>query len=161
FRAGQFVGSSVADQTIGRTAARLSTNDPAIAELIRQSQAAERARDAARLELANEQAKPDIERGSLKETALAQRVEQQNAAAAELQRKLIAASPAYANLVEPGPVGLTQLQQRLGTDEAFLSFVIGHSESYAMLLRRDGFAVHRIEATDTALAERVAQLREA
>src|SRR5215472_11797951 len=161
FRAGQFVGSSVADQTIGRAAARLSTSDPAIADLIRQSQAAERARDAARLELANEQAKPDIERGSLKENALDQQVQQQTAAAAALQQKLIAAFPAYASLAEPGPVGLNDLQKRLSTDEGFLSFVIGHTETYAMLLRRDGFTVHRIEATDAALAERVAALREA
>lgn len=161
FRAGQFVGSSVADQTIGRAAARLSTNDPAIADLIRQSQAAERARDAARLELANEQAKPDIERGSLKENALDQQVRQQTATAAALQQKLIAAFPGYASLAEPGPVGLSDLQKRLSTDEGFLSFVIGHTESYAMLLRRDGFTVHRIEATDSTLADKVARLREA
>ncbi|MGH7124935.1 MAG: CHAT domain-containing protein, partial [Stellaceae bacterium] len=160
FRASQFVGSGVADQTIGRAAARLSTNDPAIAELIRQTQAAERTRDAARLELANEQAKPDIERGSVKETALAQQVEQQTAAAAALQKKLIAAFPAYASLAEPGPVGLSDLQKRLGADEAFLSFVIGHNQSYAMLLRRDGFTVHRIEATDATLSDKVARLRE-
>jgi len=161
FRASQFVSLGVADQTIGRAAARLSTNDPAIAELIRQTQAAERARDAARLELANEQAKPDIERGSVRETALAQQVDQQTATAAALQKKLIAAFPAYASLAEPGPIGLGELQKRLGPDEAFLSFVIGHSQSYAMLLRRDGFAVHRIEATDATLADRVTQLREA
>jgi len=161
FRAGQFVGSGVADQTVSRAAARLSTNDPAIADLIRQSQSAERARDAARLELANEQAKPDIERGSVKETALAQQVDQQTATAADLQRKLIAAYPAYANLVEPGPVGLTELQQHLGAGEAFVYFVIGYTESYALLARREGFAVHSIKATDAALAERVAALREA
>jgi CHAT domain-containing protein len=161
FRASQLVSLGVADQTIGRAAARLSTNDPAIAELIRQTQAAERARDAARLELANEQAKPDIERGSVRETALAQQVDQQTAAAAALQKKLIAAFPAYANLADPGPVGLGDLQKRLGLDEAFLSFVIGHNQSYALLLRRDGFAVHRIEATDATLVERVTQLREA
>jgi len=161
FRAAQFVGSGVADQTIGRAAARLSTNDPAIADLIRQTQAAERARDGARLELANEQAKPDIERGSVRETALGQQVEQQTAAAVALQKKLIAAFPTYASLAEPGPVGLSDLQKRLGADEAFLSFVIGHKQSYAMLLRRDGFSVHRIDATDAALAEKVAQLREA
>lgn len=161
FRASQYVSSGVADQTIDRAAARLSTNDPAIADLIRQAQAAERARDAARLELANEQAKPDVERGSIKETALAQLVEQQTATAAALQKKLIAAFPAYASLAAPGPVGLIDMQKRLGADEAFLSFVIGHAESYAMLLRRDGFTVHRIEATDATLAEKVAQLREA
>ncbi|HKX07841.1 MAG TPA: CHAT domain-containing tetratricopeptide repeat protein [Stellaceae bacterium] len=161
FRASQYVSSGVTDQTIDRAAARLSTNDPAIADLIRQTQAAERARDAARLELANEQAKPDVERGSIKETALAQLVEQQTATAAALQKKLIAAFPAYASLAQPGPVGLIDVQKRLGADEAFLSFVIGHRESYAMLLRREGFTVHKIEATDATLAEKVAQLREA
>jgi CHAT domain-containing protein len=161
FRAGQFVGSSVADQTVSRTAARLSTNDPAIADLIRQSQTAERARDEARLELANEQAKPDVERGSVKETALTQQVDRETATATDLQHKLIAAYPAYASLVEPGPVGLAELQQHLGTNEAFVYFVIGHTESYALLARREGFAVHPVKATDAEIAERVAALREA
>src|SRR5262249_20927316 len=46
-------------------------------------------------------------------------------------------------------------------DEAFLSFVIGHTQSYAMLVRRSGFTVHEIKVTDAALVEKVAQLREA
>ena len=95
------------------------------------------------------------------ENALAQKVDAQTAQAEALQHKVAAAFPAYASFVEPGPVGLPQLQQHLGVDEAFLSFVIGHGESYAMLVRRDGFSSHRIEITDTALAERVAELRDA
>src|SRR5262249_38260671 len=67
----------------------------------------------------------------------------------------------YASLAEPGPVGLSEMQKRLGSDEAFLCFLIGHTQSYAMLVRRDSFAVHTIEATDASLAERVAQLRDA
>ena len=161
FRAGQSIGSGVADQTIGRAAARLFTNDPAIEDLIRQTQAAERERDTARLELANEQSKPDAERGSIKEAALAKTVEDQSAQADALQKKLLTAFPAYASLAQPGPVGLSELQQRIAGNEAFLSIVVGHGASYAMLVRRDNFAVHRLELTEASLTDTVTGLRSA
>ncbi len=161
FRAGQSIGSGVADQTIGRAAARLFTSDPKIEELIRQTQAAERERDTARLELANEQSKPDAERGSIKEAALAKTVQEQSAQADALQRKLLTAFPAYANFAQPGPVGLPELQQRLGGNEAFLAIVVGHAASYAMLVRRDSFAVHRVDVTEASLTDTVTGLRTA
>lgn len=161
FRVGQSIGSGVADQTIGRAAARLFTSDPKIEELIRQTQAAERERDTARLELANEQSKPDAERGSIKEAALAKTVEDQSAQANVLQRKLLTAFPAYANFAQPGPVGLPELQQRLAGNEAFLAIVVGHGASYAMLVRRDSFSVHRVEVTEASLTDTVTSLRTA
>ncbi|HUN48555.1 MAG TPA: CHAT domain-containing tetratricopeptide repeat protein, partial [Stellaceae bacterium] len=161
FRAGQSIGSGVADQTIGRAAARLFTSDPQIADLIRQTQEAERERDTARLELANEQSKPDAERGSVKEAALAKTVQDQTAQADALQKKLLTAFPAYANLAQPGPVGLAELQQRIAGNEAFLAIVVGHEASYAMLVRHDNFAVHRVEVTESSLTDTVTSLRQA
>ena len=161
FRAGQSIGSGVADQTIDRAAARLFTSDPQVEDLIRQTQAAERERDTARLELANEQAKPDAERGSIKEAALAKQVQDAAARADALQKKLLTAFPAYATLAEPGPVGLTDLQQRLAGNEAFLAIIVGHQASYAMLVRHDNFAVHRIEVTEASLTDTVKELRAA
>lgn len=159
FRASQFVNSGVAGQTIARASARLATDDPAIRDLIRQTQEAERARDQARLALANEQVKPGDERGRLIETALAENVEAANAKADEFNHKLQSAFPAYAGLAAPDVGSIAQVQQSIGTDEAVLTFVIGRTQSYAMVLRRDNFVVRPIEIADAALAQSVAKLR--
>lgn len=159
FRVSQLINSGVTDQTISRASARLATNDPAIQDLIRQTQEAERERDTARLQLANEQAKPDDERGSVREAALARNVDEANGKAELLRRKLQDAYPAYVSFAAPDLAGLPRLQELLGSGEAFLTFVIGRERSYAMLVRRDSFVVRQIEVTAASLAADVAALR--
>src|SRR5205823_2168328 len=66
FRAIQLTDAGVADQTIARASARLEAQDPAVSDLARKVQEAQRKRDAARLELAVETAKPDDQRGAVR-----------------------------------------------------------------------------------------------
>ena len=67
FRASQLVGSDVVGRTIARTAARLASSNPALAELTRTAQDAQRRRDEARIELAAETAKSDDQRDPARE----------------------------------------------------------------------------------------------
>jgi CHAT domain-containing protein len=159
FRLSQLINSSLTDQTISRASARLATGDPAIEKLIREAQEAERERDTARLALANEQAKPDNERGSIRENELEKRVTDANARASTLQKNLEQAYPTYVSFAAPDVAGLMRLQQFLAHDEAFLTFVVGHQRSYAMLVRHDNFTVRAVELTGDALADAVTKLR--
>ena len=59
FRAGQYVNSDVADQTIARAAARQAAGNSQLAAMIREAQDAARLRDNARIDLAAEFAKPN------------------------------------------------------------------------------------------------------
>jgi CHAT domain-containing protein len=161
FAAVQMTAASVSDQTIARASARLATDDPELAELVRSLQEAERRRDSARIELANETAKPDDRRGSLKEAALAKQFRLASAEVGELDGKLRQAFPQYASLAKPADVDLASLQKRLRPGEALLAFQFTREAGYALLARRDGFTAKRLAITEEELRAAVAELRQA
>src|SRR5262249_11128565 len=132
-----------------------------IAALVRDLQEAERGRDAARLALAAEQAKPVEERGKLIEAALAKQAEEAAAKAAALRQELQASHPDYVRCAEPRRAALEALQHRREPDEAFLAFVIGRDAGYAVVVRRDHLAARPLAITASVLAQSVADLRKA
>jgi CHAT domain-containing protein len=157
----QVTAASVSDQTIARASARLATDDPQLAELVRSVQEAQRRRDSARIELANETAKPDDRRGSIKEDALAKEFRLATAEASELDGKLRQAFPQYASLAKPGDVDLASLQKQLRPGEALLAFQFTRTAGYALLTRRDGFTAKRLAIGEEELRAAVADLRQA
>lgn len=161
FRASQLANSDVADQTIARVAARRASGDPALAALVSQADDAERTRDAARMNLAAEYAKPDDERDGTKERALDADMTAASARADDLNAKLHAGFPAYARLADPGPAELSDVQARLGSGEAFLSYVIGVKASYALLVTPSGLTVRKLDVTEDQLGSDVTALRSA
>lgn len=161
FRATQLMGSDVADQAIAHASARLAAGDPAIAALVRDEQEAEHDRDAARLRLAAEQAKPLEQRGSILENQLAKDIDAANAKVAALQQKLQQSFPAYASFASPQPAELAALQKQLAPDEAFVSFTIGRESAYLLVVRADRLRAYRLQTTDAALTQAVNDLRKA
>lgn len=161
FRASQLVDSGVADATIARAAVRQMAGNPALAGLVREAQEAERSRDNTRINLAAEIAKADEERNAERERKLAADLKVASTKADELAARVQQAFPDYARLANPGPAGLSELQAQLRPGEAFLSFVIGVKESYALLATRQGFAIERLDVAAQKLAEDVADLRRA
>ena len=159
FRAVQYMSAGVADQTAVRVSARLAARDPAIEALARGLQESERTRDIARIELANETALPDAQRGALVEAQLLATI---NAAAAKVEtltRQIEASFPAYARLAHPGPVELKALQQALHPREAFLLFEIGRDHAFAIVVRADRFLARPLKLDAAALAKAVDDLR--
>ena len=161
FRATQLVSSDVTGRTIARAAARLASSNPALAELTRSLQDAQRQRDEARIELAAESAKSDDQRDPAREKKLAGEMAAAGAKAAQLAQQVSAQFPDYAKLADPGPAELAAVEQSLGQREAFLSFVIATKASYALLVTHDGLAVAPIKETADALGPDVAELRQA
>ncbi len=161
FRASQLAGSDVADQTIARVAARRATQDPALKALVDQADEAARARDAARMNLAAEYAKPDDERDGVREKALDDEMNAATKRVEDLNTKLHEGYPAYASLADPGPAELADVKARLSAGEAFLSYVIGVNASYALLVTQNGLTVRKLTANDVQLASDVNALRAA
>jgi CHAT domain-containing protein len=160
-RAIQLAGSGVSDQTIARASARLAAGDPAVADLVRQVQEAQRRQDSARIDLANETAKPDEQRGAIHEAALVQEVVTASAAAGQLIEQLQAAFPAYGKLANPGPAELDELRAELRPGEAVIAFTFGRERAYAILVSGDRFVVRKLELDEAALAAAVGDLRRA
>lgn len=161
FRAVQLMATSVADQTISRASARLAAGDPRIEELVRGLQEAERQRDAARIQLARETSLPDEQRGAATEANLLAEINrrdaERNAVLATLQKEF----PAYASLIDPGPVELKALQARLRPREAMVMFEIGREQSFALVARADGFAARPLPIDRAKLDQMVRDLRSA
>jgi len=161
FRASQMAGSSMADQTIARVAAREAAGNDALASLVAQAQQAARDRDKVRVQLAAEFAKPDEERNGDLEQNLNARLKLVSANADDLSMKVRQDYPQYTSLADPGPADLAAVQAQLGSDEAMISFVIGDASSYALVVRHDGFAAVPLAIGTDALALDVSDLRSA
>ena len=161
FRATQLVNSDVADQAIARASVRLAAANPMLAELVRDAQEAQRARDHLRIDIAAEFAKPDDERNAGREAQLAQNLMLTSARADELLARVQRTFPDYARLTNPGPVELSDVRAQLGPGEALLSFVVGFRGSYGLLVTGNGLTVKRLDVESESLAADIAVLRRA
>jgi CHAT domain-containing protein len=161
FKALQLSGTNVSDQTIARATARLATDNPQLAELVRALQEAERKRDSARIELANETAKPDDRRGAVKEDALSKEFRTASVEVDELNKKLGQVYPSYATMAKPTDVDLPTMQKLLRPGEALLVFQFTRDAGYAVLVRKDRLAAAPLPIKRDELREAVADLRQA
>ncbi len=161
FRAVQMTAASVADQTIAQASIRLAADNPAIEKLVRGMQEAERKRDAARIELAQQTALPDEQRGSDKENALLVEINLQSGLRDAFLQQIRRDFPAYASLSDAGAVELDQLQSRLGPKEAVVMFEIGRERAYAVVVTGGRFLTRPLDIDQARLDEAVRGLRRA
>ena len=161
FMASQLVDSGVAGQTIARMAARRAAENSALAESVRISDDAARARDDIRMQLAAERAKPDSLRDAAREQRLSTDLAAAVSRASRLQNRLRADFPAYAGLADPGMASLDTIQRALRSREAFVSFVLSVRGSYVLLVTRDGLTVKPLTINRAELAADIADLRSA
>jgi CHAT domain-containing protein/tetratricopeptide (TPR) repeat protein len=161
FASSQMIGSGVADQTIARMAAREAAGNPALADLVRQSQDATRKRDDIRIGLAAEFAKPDDERNGTREKALQADLVLASTRSDQLAQQVNQSYPDYARLADPGPASLSDVQTKLGPDEAFLSYVIGVNGSFGLLVTPHGFTALPLDVRADQLSADIADLRKA
>jgi CHAT domain-containing protein len=161
FEALQVVSAGVADQTIAQASLRLAAQNPAMETLVRTMQEAERQRDAARIDLAQETALPDDQRGSDKENALLNRINAFTAQRDEALKKLTADFPAYAELQHSSPVQLAAAQARLGPGEAMVAFEIGRQRSFVVLITKDRLVAKPIDLGQNQTESTIRTLRKA
>jgi CHAT domain-containing protein/tetratricopeptide (TPR) repeat protein len=161
FNSSQYIASGVADQTIARMAAREAADTPALADLVRQSDEAQRARDKLRMNLAAEHAKADDERSAARERQMTADLQLASTRSDQLVAQVNQAYPDYARLASPGPAALSDVQTKLGPNEAFLSYVIGVNGSFGLLVTQRGLTVRPLAAKADDLAADITDLRKA
>ena len=152
---------AIVEQTIARASARLAIADTELASLVDSLQQAERARDAANLDLSYETSLPDAQRSKIVEDQLGAKKQAAEKEAAKLQQSIAEKYPDYVNLATPKALNTVALRERLGVDEGIASFIVGREVSFVQLVRRDGIWIGRINQGGEALAESVATLRRA
>lgn len=159
FRALQMVGRGVADDTVGKVSARLAAANPAIEPLVRDLQDAERRRDAARMALAHQTELPDEQRSFRAEDGLLAEINHHTGALETLQRRIKSEFPAYAGLVDQGPVELAEVQKRLTADEALLLFELGREQAFAVVIRADRLVARPLAVDAASVEQTVRDLR--
>ena len=161
FDAFQLLRGKLVEKTIAAASARALSDDPAVEQLVRELQTQERARDAAKSELAYESTLPDNQRSGNVEAELALRIKTSEDKAQQQYALLKQRFPNYLEMTSPKPVPLTELQSRLAPNEGVLSFLIGRKESYVQLVTRTDLVITRMPETAESLAEAVKTLRRA
>jgi CHAT domain-containing protein len=161
FEATQLIGKSLVDDTVNRVAARLAAAAPAIAGLVNDLEQTRRARDGARLALAQQVSLPDDQRGSVRENLLMSQINAAAAKADALQKEIVSKFPDYSKFANPGPVSLAEAQKILAPGEALVLIEAGRERSFVVLVRKDEMLARPIALDARALAADVGALRKA
>ncbi len=161
FRAIQLTGASVTDQTIERSANRLAAADPAITDLLRETEEARRQVAALRIGYADAVDRPAQLRDAKQEAALAAEIVAGEAAVADGNRRLRANFPAISGLLSPSAVSLKAFRAQLAPDEAVVTFALGAKGSWAVLVTRDRIVARPLTVTEASVGEDVTSLRRA
>jgi CHAT domain-containing protein len=76
-----------------------------------------------------------------------------------LDGRIVHEFPAYAELSNPKPVRLADVQTLLGPDEAVVLYLVGENESWLWTLRKDDVRFHKLDIGGNALSAEVTALR--
>jgi CHAT domain-containing protein len=154
-------GQSV-QRALQASSARSATSDPALAQLVRDSQDIDKKIGAAVGALNNLLTLPASERDEKSVASTEAEIARLQAARAQSLKDIAKKFPNYGNLVNPPLPTPADLQKQLADDEAFLSFYFGRFDSYAWVLRKDGpVRFVRIDIKLGDINARVNKLREA
>ncbi len=159
FSAVQLIRSGVLGQTIAKASARLAAGNERIADMAQEAQKAERDRDLAQIDLANETAKPDDQRDRAREADLTRRVREKSSRADALEQQIEASFPDYARLTEAPAIAAAEIQHMLHSDEALVAFLIGTRGAFVLLVRPDGVTIRPIRTDDAEVTGAVTTLR--
>ena len=163
FRVSQLVRGPVVDKAMRQMTARLASDDPEIAALVRRLQGLRMDAGDVRLELGerrldaaasgtDDPGLPGIEQ------QLAQLIAEQEGLERELQSRF----PRFGGLSSPALVSIEEVTERMAPGEGLLRFVSAKDATYALLLTADGIAhAHRSSLGSADLAARVADIRHA
>jgi CHAT domain-containing protein len=159
FEVAQLASTTGAATAIARMAARFAAGDDELARLVRARQDALdrwRVLDERLVTAAGEAAEA---RNVSYERAVRDELAALGARMGELDDRLAEAFPRYAELANPRPLPLADIQALLAADEALVVYAVGALDSFILAVRRDGATLHRVETTAEELLDAVAELR--
>lgn len=154
-------GQSV-QNALAASSARMLARDPALAELVRNEQDLGKQLGAQLGALNNALALPLGERDENGVRALRASVEKLRGDRQKSRQTIIRRFPEYADLIDPKPPTLSQLQSTLRKGEAVLSFYFGRDASFVWSIPKEGkIAFAEIPAKAIEVEAMVSRLRDA
>ena len=161
FEVSQLARATAAASAVAQLGARFATGEDRLAQLVREHQdtlGLWQDLDAALIE---EIGKPPDERNAEVEKSLRAELAAADKRLTELGRVLADEFPQYAELANPQPAALSEVQQLLGPAEALLAYLVGYEASYLWVVRSDAAEMHKIKISSGELANKVTELRRA
>ena len=160
FRMADIARGSSVQQALAASASRASIGDPALAELARREQDLQHEESALADAIGNLLSRGRIAEQDKIVAAMQATLAKLRTEHAQVQRDLQRRFPEYANLLEPRPLGIADIQKLLKPGEALLSIYTGSDRSLVWAVPAQGkvaFAVVPLNAEQ--IGERVARLR--
>jgi CHAT domain-containing protein len=159
FRVAQMALISSAGAAVASAALRAATGDDTRAALVRERQDA--AQEWQRLDAAITAAASRVaqDRRPVEEQSLRAALDQVSRRLDELDAKIAASFPAYAELSNPQPVTGDEAQSLLAPDEALLLYVTYDSGFYVWVVRRESVGFYFGKVPERELAQQVSALR--
>jgi len=165
FRVADAARGRTVQRAIGAGAARAAAKDPALAELVRQDQDAEKRLATLYRQLADLTVRPKDPKNKEDmrppaETVRTQ-IDQLSRARADFATNIARQFPAYADLTDPKPVTLAQAQQALRPGEALIAVLTGREASFVWVVPWQGApAFVSVPVSAEKLGEMVRRLRQ-
>ena len=162
FRVADVVRGQSVQQALAQSAARASVSDPALAELARREQDAQREIAALNGILSGLLSVADGQGDAASVNALRAKIDalrdQRGKLAAEIETKF----PSYAELINPKPATVAEARAALKPGEALIAFYVGEAQSYVWAVPKDGpIGFARVAMGADKLADTVGLLRAA
>lgn len=159
FVAAQWAEQTLAAAALGRVAARFAAGKGELAVLERQREELSRRAEAAQRTFLGLLGDLDPQATALRDAAGAQR-DRLASELADIEQRMVAADPAYADLTRPMALTTVQTQALLGKNEALLLLVPAPDATYVIAISREGIAWNRSEKlAEAALGQIVDRLR--
>ncbi len=159
FAAAQLMREGTMGRAVARTAQRVASEDPRIAELVRERGEATRRRDRLQVDLSGETGRPPQTRDGARVTRLTAELAQQNARVDAFGAEIEKAAPGFSRLASPRPVEPATLMKALGPREALVIYTVGPDGAFAFFVRAAGIRAARLDTDEAQLAEQVKALR--
>ncbi|MBS0525067.1 MAG: CHAT domain-containing protein [Proteobacteria bacterium] len=161
-RLAEAIRGRAVQKALTASAVRAAARDPALANLARREQDAERRVGVALASLNGLLSQPSQERDPQAVEARRAAVTQLRGERDALRREVREKYPDYGALAAPRPPGLRELRPLLAPDEAYVSIHLGQDKSYVWVLRKDGpVTMAAVDANAAEIEKAVAHLRQA
>jgi CHAT domain-containing protein len=162
FSLAEIARSQSVQQALAASSARMLAKDPALTELIRSEQDLSKQVHALLGTLNNALSLPAGERDESVVAALRGSIAATRTERDQAKNEIARRFPDYAELIDPKPPTVGDIQSILRSDEALLSFYFGYHKSFVWAVSKNGSAVFAaIEMTARELQAKVDRLRTA
>jgi CHAT domain-containing protein len=161
FRVAQLAQASSAGRAVAGMAARFAASTNALAQVIRERQDLAERWQKLDADIVRASSLPPAERKPAEEAALRTALDETGGRLDDLDKRIAAEFPDFAELSNPQPVLAEAAQKLLGYDEALLVYLTTNKEILLWVVRRGAIAFYRLPINAEALTHAVTVLRHA